>query len=115
MSGTKSITKHELEALVISNGATVTQNPTKLTRCVIAETPVLRVKNIMKKGDLDVLKPEWIQACVCEKRIIPARQKDVLFATTLTQKRISENVDEWGDSYTEEIDEKELREVSVHY
>ena len=84
-------------------GGSKVQYPiTSTTYCVIAETESLKVKNIMKAGEFNVVLPRWLVDCTRQNAILPLEPKYLLFANPLTCAEFAKFIDPYGDHYTKD-------------
>lgn len=62
INGPASHSKQTLEEGIVGLGGMVVQNPDSNTLCVIAKQMNVRVKNLIKKDNYDIVKAEWLIA-----------------------------------------------------
>ena len=104
------LSKQDLEVMLFENGATITQTPVVgSTALVIASRETPKTQTRMRKGDFDLVKPEYVLECVQYSTRLPFEPRFMFFATASTKKKMLETMDEFGDSYTESVDEASLR------
>jgi len=72
------------------------------TFCVIAETESLKVKNIIKSGNFNVVYPRWLLDCTRHEALVALEPKYLLFANDATCAEFSEFLDPFGDHYTKD-------------
>lgn len=113
LAGCGETTKHEVERLVVKYGGTVVQNPSGRTFCVVAEEPTLRVKNLMKSEQHDVVK-----CSVFLDKLKPWTREltewtpgELLAMSARTKIKLSREYDQYGDSYTRHSDFESLRKI----
>lgn len=93
-------TKEDLERLVVQHGGTKVQNCLKSTTDVIAsDEKVLRVQHLIQTYDLDIKKPEWVQACVEAGQLVVAGPRYLLHASAQTSEYFRSCFSPYGDSY----------------
>jgi hypothetical protein len=44
-------------------------------RRLIVYIIAIKVQNLMQRGDVDIVNPKWLLACIGEKRIVPFEPK----------------------------------------
>jgi DNA ligase-4 len=103
----------DLEKKIVEAGGTITQAPVaSRTFCVISgKEDGLRLNNIKKQGNLDVLKVSWLLDTLEARYPLPIQQKHIIFATERTLKSIPAAADIFGDSFTQEINNEELKRL----
>lgn len=115
INGSTTRDKNELEKLIAKHGGDLIQNPpsTYSETCiaVVYNENVARVHNIEKTQVCDILRPEWLDECIKEGRIVPKRPTYVVFATYATKQEISKYFDNFGDSYFEDTTVANLQTV----
>lgn len=108
----KRMTKGEVEKLVKSFGASITQNSKGEDTIIIADREKLpAARAISRAGSADVVKPDWIFECIDYKRILDFEPEDFLYARKETEEKVSQRVDEFGDSYTRNTSPQQLLEL----
>ncbi|KAJ3134388.1 DNA ligase (ATP) [Physocladia obscura] len=113
--------KHELEREIMKHGGTCVQNPqADSTTCVIADKILLKVANLMKEKVrkdgtkeklFDIVKAEWVLACIDSKERLPFEPRYMLFASNVTKKHFKKVNDKFGDSFTRDVTVDSLREL----
>ncbi|KAJ1554323.1 DNA ligase (ATP), partial [Nowakowskiella sp. JEL0078] len=63
--------KEDLEKEITKHGGKFTQHPTIRTRAVIADRQTMKVSNIIKAGNVDIVKAKWIYSCISIGDMIP--------------------------------------------
>lgn len=109
MGGDETLTKHVIEKLIVEHGGSFTQHPRGDTYCIVTNNKSVRVNNYIKSHN--VVRPSWVNSCVSRSRLMPWGPLDVI--SLLDEKKKDMNVlfDEFGDSYTEPLDESTLRRI----
>eukprot|EP00026_Physarum_polycephalum_P001548 Phypoly_transcript_01550.p1 GENE.Phypoly_transcript_01550~~Phypoly_transcript_01550.p1 ORF type:complete len:948 (+),score=159.21 Phypoly_transcript_01550:87-2930(+) len=107
----KDLKKEDLEIAIVEHGGTKVQNPTFATMCALAVKESIKVQNLMQRGDVDIVNPKWLLACIAEKRIVPFEPKYMLFTTRETHAEMLRHMDKYSDSFTLDASEESLREV----
>jgi len=93
-------TKEDLERLVVQHGGTKVQNCLKSTTDVVAsDENVLKVRNFIQAYNLDIKKPEWVQACVDAGQLVVAGPRYLLHTSTQTRNYFEACFSPYGDSY----------------
>jgi DNA ligase-4 len=106
-------TKNSLEKLIVENGGKLSAAPLPgKTFCIIANNNnTIIVKKYINSGKYNVVKPDWLLRCINEKRFIDWNPNDMWSQTKQTQNAIQQKFDRFGDSFTEDIYELELKEM----
>ncbi|KAH8548349.1 hypothetical protein BGW37DRAFT_523377 [Umbelopsis sp. PMI_123] len=104
VSGDESYSKAELEKVIKSHGGSYEQTA-KNADYVIAGSNVngVRIMAMIQSQEHDIILPTWIMDCVKSMDIFPISPKYTVFLTKSTRDKMSESIDPWGDSYTEQI------------
>lgn len=68
-----------------------------------------RVQGYIRRNTHNIVKLEWAQRCIADKRLHPWRPSDMFHATSLTQDAFDRLYDPYGDSYTEPTSVEALR------
>lgn len=100
--------------IVLSNGGTIVQNPLDATtRLVIADRKNVRVGNIIKRGQFDIVYSRYLLDCVKHSRQLQLDPRYLLFCKDETRKEfISKGIsDEFDDSYKAAHSPGSLKEV----
>ncbi|KAK2706859.1 DNA ligase 4-like [Artemia franciscana] len=111
MNGTSMSDKEYLQKLIRSLGGVVVQNPGATTSYVIAQNENIRVKNLIKSGKYDIIKPDWILRCSFEKKFLRFTPSDAICLTGPSQKSLLGSFDIYGDNYTEPIGKAQLEKI----
>uniref|UniRef100_A0A060SZN6 DNA ligase 4 n=1 Tax=Blastobotrys adeninivorans TaxID=409370 RepID=A0A060SZN6_BLAAD len=105
------IDRDRLRALIKAHGGSLT-NSTKITEgrlVLVADKKILRVSNIMKMNEQDIIKPIWVTDCIKYGRILELEPRYVFHATPETNESMHKSVDMYGDPYTRKIGLDELK------
>eukprot|EP00118_Oscarella_pearsei_P008725 m.46483 g.46483 ORF g.46483 m.46483 type:complete len:987 (+) comp33697_c0_seq3:313-3273(+) len=105
------LSKGDLEKAVVEHGATFVQAPGTGTFCVIAGKTTMKVKNIISAGNYDVSKAEWLTSCLNAKQHLPLLPSYMLHASPATAAKFALDFDEYGDSYTGDVDEEQIKKI----
>lgn len=92
--------KADLERRVAAAGGSVVQNPGRATFAVLAERENMKVRNVIRHGAYDVLRPSWLLRSLEAGRLLPFAPEDLVHATPGTQAALAAAFDAHGDSYT---------------
>eukprot|EP00111_Clytia_hemisphaerica_P007155 TCONS_00020786-protein len=112
INGPTEFSKQKLEQFIVENGGTFVQNPTAETKCVIVEKTNFRAKNIISRENVDVVKASWFIRCLEEKQMNTYQPSDIIFATETTKSTFNQNYDQYGDHYTQDIENpNELKQI----
>ncbi|KAJ6782867.1 hypothetical protein PWT90_07960 [Aphanocladium album] len=115
-------TKAQLETIIKENGGTVSQRAVPgTTMVIVADKKVVKVASLMKQGDVDIIRPKWIQDCLSQLHVdteagadaflLPFEEAHLLHATDALKLVASQNTDQYGDSYARDLPLDELREL----
>lgn len=111
ISGTDTHSKAELEKVVARCGGIVVQNPGADTYCVIAGIENVRVKNLIRSNQQDVVRASWLLECLDRKQVLPWQPRHMIHMSPSTREHFAKEYDRYGDSYYVDTDEQQLREV----
>lgn len=105
--------KVDLEKAIMQVGGTITQNPIagKTFAVISGKVDGLRVNNVRKQGNLDIVKSKWIHDCIKAGRRLMLNQDFIIFATPQTEKIMKSLTDQFGDSYVDELTEASIRDL----
>lgn len=80
--------------------------------CVLSsDTKNIRVKNVIELKKYNVVKTDWVMECIDKKKLVRWCPRHFLATNPETEKRISEQYDEFGDSYYSKISIDRLKEL----
>ena len=101
------LSKAEVEKMVLANGGKLTSSPRQgETALVLApDAKSLRVKLLSKAGKFDVVGLSFLLRCIRQGRLTPPRFGEYLY---MTQDKMTESVDLFGDPYVEPTTVKTL-------
>ena len=102
--------KQETEKLIVKHGGCLVQNPLSASTnyCVAPCRDSLKVRNIIKHGNFNVITPDWIKECDESNTLQPFRARHYIFANSSTQSELASQFDRYGDHFTELCSMKEL-------
>jgi len=110
-------TKAELEALIKENGGELSQQAKPGSDTVIiADKKVVKVASLIKRGDVDIIRPRWVSDCLAQTGgpfRLPYEKEHLFCATDGSEMSAARSVDRFGDSFARDIDLAELREISA--
>ncbi|KAI8899979.1 hypothetical protein BC833DRAFT_583557 [Globomyces pollinis-pini] len=111
MSDTSDVCQDEIQKVIIQHGGEISIIPRARTNIVIADQITTRIDNLIKGGRFDILKPSYVIDCAREKRLVPIQPSHVIFATENTKELMLTYVDQYGDSFTDPVDEAMLKKL----
>ncbi|KAJ3129275.1 DNA ligase (ATP) [Nowakowskiella sp. JEL0407] len=103
--------KMELEREVVKHGGKFVQNPTGNTFVVIADRQTMKVTNLIKSGNMDIVRSKWLFSCIKNGELLPLNPRYMIFATPTTKEYFKKITDKYSDSYTDDLTESSLREI----
>ncbi|KAH8803174.1 DNA ligase I [Xylogone sp. PMI_703] len=113
--------KAQIEQMIKANGGNIFQSANaKDDMVVVGEKKVVKAASIMKAGAKNIVKPAWILDAVRQaeidgmdrgRLIIPFEPAHMFHTTEESRGEIEGNVDEYGDSYTRDVDAAELKKI----
>lgn len=110
-------TKTQLESIIKEHGGVILQRAAPGTNMVlIADKNVVKVASLIKGGDVDIIRPRWIQDSLnlsVASMPLPYERDHIFHATEALQQAAEANVDQYGDSYARDVSVEELRELMV--
>ncbi|KAI0799207.1 ATP dependent DNA ligase domain-containing protein [Xylaria sp. FL0064] len=108
-------TKAQLETLIKENGGKISQRPNPGTGMkLVAEKKVVKVASLIKADEVDIIRPKWVLDCIAQANggfLLPYETEHLFHACDATQRVAEGNTDEFGDSYTRDLDIQELRQL----
>ena len=77
------------------------------------------VASLMKRGEVDIVRPSWILDCIQQtesdrgrpRMLLPLEPRHMFFTKEDSRDMVQSNVDEYGDSFTREVNLEELRNI----
>ena len=78
---------------------------------VIASKKDLITRNILKKYDVNIIKPEWILDCVKSNILLEYLPRYMIHCVEWLKKSIKEKYDEFGDPYFRDTSVNDLRNI----
>ncbi|KFA64555.1 hypothetical protein S40285_04590 [Stachybotrys chlorohalonatus IBT 40285] len=108
-------TKAQLEMILKENGGTISQRAAPESGMIlVADKKVVKVASLLKDGNVDIIRPRWIQDCLEQGEggfLLPREERHILHATDETKEVVAQNTDQYGDSYARDVSIDELREI----
>ncbi|PKS13255.1 hypothetical protein jhhlp_000026 [Lomentospora prolificans] len=108
-------TKTQLEAIIKENGGTIMQRPAPETGMIlVADKKLVGVASLIKKGDVDIIRPKWVLDCVAQPNggyLLPYEDEHLFHATPALLRAADDNADQFGDSYARNVDIDELTSI----
>lgn len=103
--------KVQIEQIILDAGGTITQSPTvsKTFAVISGKDEGLRVNNVKRKGNFDIVKTIWLHECLDAGARLPFLPEHLIFATPKTEKAVKALYDKYGDSYVKEVSVDELK------
>lgn len=113
------MSKAELEELVRTNGGNVVASDKDPGTILIADRRVIKVASVEKRNDRNIIRPNWLLDCVKQSEIdvgrpifrLPLEPRHLFHATPEDDGKFDEHVDEYGDSYAQDITPEQLLEL----
>ncbi|KAI9208259.1 ATP dependent DNA ligase domain-containing protein [Polychytrium aggregatum] len=103
--------KAEIELVVAEHGGTVVQNPMYETNYVISDHFGLKANNIRQSNRFNIIKAKWILDCIEAKERLLVGHKYLLHATPQKLRELKQSSDQYGDSYTDDVDSETLQAI----
>ncbi|MCJ1465768.1 DNA ligase (ATP) [Pseudocyphellaria aurata] len=112
--------KTELEDLIKANGGKIFQMyNTEHAMICIGDRRTVKVASLMKRGEIDIVRPSWILACVRQSEsdigktnlLLPLEPRHMFFTTQDSKIKIEDSTDEYGDSFARDVDMDEIQEI----
>ncbi|KAG9296314.1 hypothetical protein G9A89_014906 [Geosiphon pyriformis] len=105
--------KLQLQRLIKEHGGKFFQHPEATPKIhVLSDSDrSLSVQNLIKQEKCDIINSRWITESIKANRVLPLSHKFMIFTTEATTEKLLELMDEWGDSYMEEISAEDLKEL----
>ncbi|KAI1418846.1 ATP dependent DNA ligase domain-containing protein [Xylaria sp. FL1777] len=107
--------KVQLETLVKENGGKLSQRANPGSEMIlVAEKRVVKVASLIKASEVDIIRPKWLLDCISqgsEGFLLPYETGHLFHACDATQSAAKANTDEFGDSYSRDLDIQELRQL----
>ncbi|KAM3436896.1 hypothetical protein NHJ13734_004860 [Beauveria thailandica] len=113
--------KAQLETLIKENGGTVSQRAAPGRAMVlVADKKVVKVASLIKQGNVNIIRPRWIQDCLIQRQadadagiadtfLLPYEEAHLFHATDALRHAAVQNTDQYGDSYARDLPLEELR------
>ncbi|KAI0191371.1 putative DNA ligase [Xylaria flabelliformis] len=107
----------QLETLIKEHGGKVSLRANPGTKMIlVAEKKVVKVASLIKaeEGEVDIIRPNWLFDCISQGDkgyVLPYETRHLFHARDRTRIMAEKMRDEFGDSYTRNLDIKELRQL----
>ncbi|XP_015791476.1 DNA ligase 4-like [Tetranychus urticae] len=109
LNGSSELPKISAEKLIVQYGGKISANPTKECYCLIAHSVEdLRVKNLIKFGNYDILRLDWLMNVLEHQLFISPSYHDYIVMTSETRESLSRYFDQFGDSYFVDMSRDDL-------
>ena len=96
--------KQNLEYLIVEHGGEKVQNYLSSVTHIISNKFDLRAQNIIKVHDVNIIKSKWVEDCIKNKKLMKISPKYLTYANEETKELFKNTIDEYGDSFFEEVD-----------
>ncbi|KAK4265577.1 hypothetical protein QN277_026608 [Acacia crassicarpa] len=104
---------HSLDSLhkmIAENGGTFSMNlNNSVTHCVAADSKGFKFEAAKRHGD--IIHFSWVIDCCAQKKLIHLQPKYFLFISEPTKKKLSEEIDEFSDSYYLNLDCADIKQL----
>ncbi|KAH7387035.1 hypothetical protein KP509_16G001500 [Ceratopteris richardii] len=103
-------TRDSLHKLVVENGGSFAMNLSdSVTHVIAGEKKGIKYQAAAIRKD--IIHQNWVIDCVDQKVLLPLRPKYILHLSKSSKLRLDEGIDEYGDSYFEDIDADDLKQL----
>ncbi|XP_012061870.1 PREDICTED: DNA ligase 4 [Atta cephalotes] len=115
INGTDELSKEQIEEILQQHSARIVQNPINTTFCVIVgNNRTIRGKEVVNSGKYDVVTLDWVERVTNINRsdwtsLIDFLPWELLCSRDITRRQITENYDEYYDSFVVDADEESLK------
>jgi DNA ligase 4 len=113
--------KAEIEQIIKSNGGAIFQNPAAREGMIcFGDKKVVKVASLIKSGQTNIVKPCWVLDALRQAEIdgpqrqrllIPWEPKHMYHILDVMREQIEANVDEYGDSYAQDVSVEGLKKI----
>ncbi|EGG24891.1 DNA ligase IV [Cavenderia fasciculata] len=101
--------KARLETLIVENGGTKVQYPSPATtKYVVSSREVVKIQNLIHDGHFDIVHYQWLLDCIQEGKVLPLSPKYMIYTTNKTKQLLLQDIDRFGDSFTQDTTVDEL-------
>eukprot|EP00730_Choanoeca_flexa_P016767 TRINITY_DN7989_c0_g1_i1.p1 TRINITY_DN7989_c0_g1~~TRINITY_DN7989_c0_g1_i1.p1 ORF type:complete len:780 (+),score=139.33 TRINITY_DN7989_c0_g1_i1:32-2341(+) len=97
------ISREEAAKLIVSMGGQVTNSEKHKVDYVVCTSKTFRLSALMKREEVDFVKPKWLKLCSEQDKVVDLRPDLVIHASQATQKAIQSSFDELGDSFHHDL------------
>ncbi|XP_044765963.1 DNA ligase 4 [Coccinella septempunctata] len=110
ITGNEELAIGKIEDLILRFGGTICLQIEEGVQIVLVGTITPKVTELLKKDNkFDVVKVEWLQRVTNAKRLLKYKQDEVLHIGTSFYNSLADDVDMYGDSFTEVVNSESLR------
>nr|KAJ3420742.1 DNA ligase (ATP) [Polyrhizophydium stewartii] len=103
--------KHALEIAIAEHGGRCVQLPSATTKLVVTDTVNARAASLIKANKYDVVQSQYVRDCIAAGRVIPMHPRYLVHGTPATVDEMRWRIDDYGDSYYDDVDVEQLREI----
>uniref|UniRef100_A0A2N9G3C4 DNA ligase n=1 Tax=Fagus sylvatica TaxID=28930 RepID=A0A2N9G3C4_FAGSY len=104
---------HSLDSLhkmVAENGGTFSMNlNNSVTHCVAADSKGIKYRAAKLRGD--IIHYSWVLDCCSQKKLLHLQPKHFLFLSDSSKKKLEEEIDEFSDSYYQDLDLADIKQL----
>ncbi|KAK4554409.1 DNA ligase (ATP) [Recurvomyces mirabilis] len=108
--------KADLEQLVKANGGNVVASDKNPETIIVADRNLVKVASVQKRDERNIIRPAWLFDSIKQSELdigrpsllLPFEPEHLFYTTKAEGGNYDDNIDEYGDSYTRDVDEKEL-------
>ncbi|KAF3452747.1 hypothetical protein FNV43_RR03180 [Rhamnella rubrinervis] len=104
---------HSLDSLhkmVAENGGTFSMNLNhSVSHCIAAESKGIKYQAAKLRGD--IIHYSWVLDCCSRRSLLPLQPKYFLFLSDSTKKKLREEIDEYSDSYYQDLDLADIKQL----
>ncbi|KAI6819981.1 DNA ligase [Hortaea werneckii] len=111
--------KAEIEALVKANAGNVVASEKDPSTILVADRNLVKVASLIKRDERSIVRPSWLYDCVKQGELdlgrpgllLPFEPRHLFFTVSSDYGKFDDNVDEFGDSYTRDVEPEELLQL----
>lgn len=99
-----------LHKMVAENGGTFSMNlNNSVTHCVAADSKGIKYQAAKLRGD--IIHYSWVLDCCSQKKLLHLQPKYFLFLSDSSKKKLQEEIDEFSDSYYQDLDLADIKQL----
>ncbi|XP_048333732.2 DNA ligase 4 isoform X1 [Ziziphus jujuba] len=99
-----------LHKMVAENGGSFSMNlNNSVTHCIAAESKGIKYQAAKLRGD--VIHYSWVLDCCSKRSLLPLQPKYFLFLSDSSKKKLQEEIDEYSDSYYQDLDLADIKQL----